>query len=115
MYNEWNCSGDDELCNGLCIAMAQYPYDYITAVTSPIRLSDVVYVELKNPENQDHVPISSLTQPAFFHIPLHAGYSQTSGHKVSLSRLLLLLKLYSNSLFIMIIFTMCALPWSRAV
>ncbi|CAB4007553.1 uncharacterized protein LOC110241572 [Paramuricea clavata] len=84
MYNEWNCSGDDELCNGLCIAMAQYPHDYITAVTSPIRLSDVVYVELKNPENQDHVPISSLTQPAFFHIPLHAGYSQTSGHKCML-------------------------------
>ncbi len=85
MYNEWNCSSNDELCNGLCAAMVQYPHDYITAVKSPVRLSDVLYIELKNPENQDYVPVSSLTQPALFHIPLHAGYSQTSGHKVSLT------------------------------
>jgi hypothetical protein len=84
MYSEWNCSGDDELCNGLCAAMVQYPYDYITAVKHPLRLSDVLYIELKNPENQDYVPVSSLTQPALFHIPLHARNSQTSGHKVRL-------------------------------
>ena len=87
MYSEWNCSGGEELCNGLCAAMTQTPNDYLTAVMSPVRLSDVVYIELKNPENQDYVPVNNLTQPVVLHIPLHAGHSQTSGHKVRLSNL----------------------------
>ena len=84
MYNEWNCSGSDDLCNGLCVAMTQTPHDYLTAVVSPIRLSDVVFIELKNPENQHYVPASSLVQPVVVRIPLHAGYSVDSGHKVRL-------------------------------
>lgn len=65
------------------MTMVQYPHDYVTALMSPIRLSDVLYVELKQPENLDYVPVFSLAQPALFHIPLLSG-NQLSGHKVRL-------------------------------
>ncbi|XP_028391967.1 uncharacterized protein LOC114516639 [Dendronephthya gigantea] len=80
MYNEWNCSGTDELCNGLCAAMVQYPHDFITAVKSPVRMSDVLFLELKNPETQDFIPVN-ISQPILFQVPLHAGFSESSGHK----------------------------------
>lgn len=81
-YNQWNCTGDEELCNGVCAVMVQYPYDFFTADNSSKRRSDVVSVGLKNPETFDHVPVEGLTSPAVLHIPLHAGNALDGGYEV---------------------------------
>lgn len=83
LYNEWNCTGGAELCNGVCAAMVQYPHDFITADNSSTRRSDVVYIGLKNPETADYIPVLGLTSSALVHIPLHAGNLASGKYEVT--------------------------------
>ena len=81
-YNEWNCTGGEELCNGVCAAMVQYPHDFITADNSSTRRSDVVYIGIKNPDTADYISVEGLTSSALVHIPLHDGNLASGKYEV---------------------------------